>query len=142
MKKEQALQRLSSLENEAKEIRKIIEAHEIPAITKEERFYNIVKCLTQKTDKEKYPDSVFYFDGDKFMFEIKKPYIWCSYPNVWSVFEIEYSMNYDDTQLFIKQQIEKHFKREGLTPQFTASQELKQKGNCDNSIHKTTTSTQ
>ena len=116
MNKQSALDRLTAIENELPELRKIINAPEKP--TPEERFWQLCEGLTLKIDKEKYPDSTFLFKEDVFMFEYysKNKYLWCSNPHVWSVFVKEYNMRYDDIQFFIKSQVQEHFKCNGITP--------------------------
>jgi hypothetical protein len=85
-------------------------------LSPEERFLEIINGLEIKIDKKKYPDSIFYFKGDKYFFELEKDIIYCSYNNVWSIFLQEYKMNYDATQAFIKNQVEEHFKMKHVTP--------------------------
>lgn len=99
--------------------KELIEIINKPEITKEQRFFDLQNNLVRKIDKEKYPESVFYFtkDGD-FMFEqdFKNGIFWCDYMMVWLVFESEYGMRYKQIQEFIKRMMEEHFKCNGLTP--------------------------
>lgn len=107
---------MTTKKNEAKELIKIIET---PEITLEQMFFDLQNNLVRKIDNKKYPESVFYFNQDgKFMFEqdFKNGYFWCSDSFVWSLFESEYGMNYEQIQCFIKAQMEKHFKCNGLIP--------------------------
>ena len=112
MNKQQALNKIELLKKELDELQKIVDK---PTISKEERFLQLIDGLTVKIDQKKYPNSVFLFKGNHFYFEIEKTYIWCSYYKVWSVFEKEYEMEYADVQVFIKDQLEEHFKIKDLT---------------------------
>jgi len=116
MNKQSALDRLTAIENEAAELRKIIDAPEKP--TPEEIFWQLCEGLTLKIDKEKYPNSTFLFKDDKYFFEYdsKNRNLWCSYKHIWGVFEKEYSMQYSDIQSLIKLLVEEHFKCKGITP--------------------------
>jgi hypothetical protein len=114
MNKEEAIKQIPIIQAELDRLKSIIETPE--RISKEERFYEIVKELTQKIDKEKYPNSLFYFKGDDPMFEIEDSKIWVSKKNVWSVFEREYCMEHIDIKTFISIQAEEPFNRKGLTP--------------------------
>ena len=116
MNKDKALEGLSALENEAKELRKVIES---PQKSKEERFWELIlKTDSIKINKQKYPDSTFGFVGDKFLwqYDSKNQYLWLSYPLLWSVFKKEYNLKYEDIQSFIKFEVEEHFKCKGVTP--------------------------
>jgi len=116
MNKQQALDRLSSLENEAKELRKIIEEPE--QISKELRFWGIINGLTLKIDKVKYPDTIFLFKDDICYIEYntKNGYLWLKYSTIWSILEKEYSLKYEEIQSFIMNQVEEHFNCRGVTP--------------------------
>lgn len=113
MKKEEAIKEKQVLLEKLKEIQEIIDK---PEITKEQRFLEILNGCEIKIDKEKYPDSVFFFKNGECYFEIQKSIIWCKYKYVWSIFETEFLMDYTDIQSFIKGQVEEHFKCKVLTP--------------------------
>jgi len=80
--------------------------------TPEERFWQLCEGLTIKNDRGKYPDVVFFFKDDEatFEYDAKNRYLWCRHSTVWSVFEKEYGMKYNDIQYLIKNQVEEHFK--------------------------------
>ena len=89
--------------------------------TKEERFKQLIEGVDIShpvVDFEKYPDSMFWFKGDKFLFEydFKNKRLWVQYDEVWKVFESEYNMIYDDIQLFMKGRMEEHFKLKDVEP--------------------------
>ena len=92
-------------------VEKVTKPHEV-------WFKSILNNLTHKTiDKEKYSDSIFFFNNNKCYFEYnqKYRYFWCDYDKVWSVFGTKYNMNYQQIQVFIKCLMEEHFKLRGLT---------------------------
>jgi hypothetical protein len=112
MNKEQALERLTSLENEAKELRKIIECEEPMKPTPEERFAELISGWEWKIDFIKYPDSLFIFKDGYYLFQYdyKNGYLWVNYNKVWSFFYSEFGMKYEKVQLLVKDQVEQHFK--------------------------------
>ena len=116
MTKEEALHKIE-------ELRQFIENEEKKP-TKEERFLELINGCEIKIDKAKYPNSVFFFKGDKYFFEIEKQYLWCSYVNVWSVFESEFKLGYDEIKSLIKSMVEEHFKMKGVTPISLAIKQL------------------
>ena len=81
-------------------------------IKKEDRFLELIDDLEVKN----YPDSVFLFKGDFFLFEqdSKNDRFWVNYYEIWSVFESEYHMNYEEIQSFIKYMGGKTFQNEGV----------------------------
>lgn len=82
----------------------------------EDAFMRIVDGLVCKQDVTKYPNSLFLFKGDEFYFELENKTLWCLYSRVWSILESYFSSNYNETQAFIKSQVEEHFKMKGVTP--------------------------
>ena len=90
---------------------------ELEKITPEQRFLELIDGMTVKIDKDKYPDSTFFFKGDKYYLEIQKSRLWVRYAEIWQVFKVEFGMQYDEIQSFIKDQMEQHFKMMGgVTP--------------------------
>ena len=121
MNKQEALKKLTALEHEVKKLREIIEA---PVhISKEKRFWGLWSGLTMKVDRDQYPKSTFWFAGDDLIIEWQHIYgqLWISHSDIWSVFEKEYGLNYNDIQSFIKVEVEKHFKIGSVTPIFKFS---------------------
>jgi len=84
----------------------------------EREFMDIFNKLVIKYDKKQYPDSIFFFNDDICYMELytKTNDLYCHYKHIWSVFEREYSMEYDDIQAIIKSQVEQHFKMKPITP--------------------------
>ena len=89
---------------------------ELEKITPEARFLELIDGMTVKIDKDKYPNSIFFFKGDKCYFELGNSRLWVRYVEMWEVFEVEFGMKYDEIQSFIKDQMEKHFRMRGVTP--------------------------
>lgn len=119
MNKEHALNRLTYLENEAKELRKIIETTEkLPEPSCEQRLWQLCQGLEFKIDPIYYPNRFFLFKGDEYYFEYDtvNGQLWCRWKYIWSVFENEYKMYYNGIQKLIKTQVEKHFKGVQVTP--------------------------
>ena len=84
-----------------------------------EIFKNDFIC---KTDKEKYPNSVFYFQGETFLLEIEKTseklYVWVNYDKIWNPISSKFSLSYSEIQQILKVKIEEHFKLSDATPLF------------------------
>ena len=110
MNKNEMLERLDALEKEAAEMRTKLSE---PEVSKEQRFLDLLTGCEIRIDKKKYPDSVFFRKGGKIFFEIEKTKFWCSYYLVWAVFEKEYSMDFAEIQVFIKDMMEEHLKMGG-----------------------------
>jgi hypothetical protein len=89
---------------------------ELEKITPEERFLELIDGMTIKIDKDKYPDSTFFFKGDKCYLELENSILWGRYAEIWQGFEVEFGMKYHEIQPFIKDQMEKHFKIMAVTP--------------------------
>ena len=90
---------------------------EVPTKTKEERFWQLFNGVI-KEDKEKHPDSIFSFTKEgEFLWQYnsKNKRCWMSWKSIWSVFETEFNMSYQETQDFTSSLLEKHFKCKGLT---------------------------
>jgi len=113
MKKNEAIKEKSILLEKLKAVQEIIDK---PETTAKQRLLELLNGCEIKIDKEKYPDSVFFFKNEGYYFEIEKKYLWCVYECVWKIFEIEFSMNYGQIQALIKDVVEEHFKCKGLTP--------------------------
>src|SRR5690606_11398425 len=112
MNKSEALKQAEVLETELAALKKIIEAPEAPEVTAEARFLQLVENVQVKRDLEKYPNSVFFFNGEKLLAEYDKRFpknLWIAW-NILDVFENEYKMQYVEIQAFMREQVEKHFK--------------------------------
>ena len=116
MNKEQALIELKKAEENILELRKIISAPDKP--TPAERFWQLCEGLAIKIDREKFPHAIFFFKNDELQFEYntKNGHLWCRYSSIWSVFEEEDGMKYNEIQSLIKTQVEEYFKCKGVTP--------------------------
>jgi hypothetical protein len=76
----------------------------------------IINGLTIKIDREKYPNSIFFFKEDKLFFELQNSTLWCRYSTVWMKISEVISGDYGAIQAFIEKQVEEHFKMRGVTP--------------------------
>ena len=70
--------------------------------------------------KEKYPDSVFYKQNGEVLFELcqdeKNRYFFTNHKKIWSVFYNRFGLNYNETQAFIKREVESTLKLGPVTP--------------------------
>ena len=92
--------------------------------TPENLFKELIKGIDINkpvVDFEKYPNSIFWFKGDKLVFEynLKNHDFWIDYDEIWSKFYPFFNDNYYDVQTFMKVQVEEHFKLKGVTPNYT-----------------------
>lgn len=113
MTKSEAQKEKEILLEKLKAVQEIIDK---PEITAKQILLELINGCEIKIDKEKYPDSVFFFKNGEYYFEIEKQYLWCRYNYVWGVFISEFKMSYADIQSLIKTTVEEHFKCKGLTP--------------------------
>ena len=92
------------------------------------KFFNdTINSLTNfiPLKKDKYPNELFWFKGDKFMFSLDKNMnLWCNYDLFWNVFNTRFGLNCQQTQAFIKSQVEETFKLKGVTPDFNRYRSL------------------
>lgn len=90
--------------------------------TAKERLIGIIQSVNRPflIDPER-PDEINFFRDNSFMFKIQKSHLWCSYKNVWVIFEREYSMEHYKTQALIKYVLEKTFGINGLIPFVSSS---------------------
>ena len=115
--KQEALERLTALEAEAKKLRTVIGSE--PKKSKEERFWELIlRTDSVKMCKETYPNSIFGFRGEDFLWEYdsENRHLWLSYRLIWSVLEDEYSLQHHDIQAYIKTEVEQRFKTQAVTP--------------------------
>lgn len=75
--------------------------------------------LTIKIDREKYPDSVFYFKGDSCLLELgkyeKELILWVNYYKIWNPITEKLGLKYAEIKDLIKVTVEEHFKMSGVT---------------------------
>ena len=79
--------------------------------------------LEQLTDLEevrlsKYPDSIFYKKNGEVLFEYDKEtkYFWVSEEKIWSFFESNFGLNYQEIKELIKGMVEEHLNLGEVTP--------------------------
>lgn len=88
-------------------------------ISNVERFYELFFNFDSlKEDQKEYPNVIFAFKENKYYWDFNKKTgsLWLSYKFIWSKFENEYNLNYNDIQIFIKYLVEKHFNSKDATP--------------------------
>ena len=85
--------------------------------TAAQRFWELVYGTELKFDFEKYPNRLFGFRGDQYIWEydFKNNHLWLRYTTTWSVLQKEFGLNYDDIRSLVKNQVEEHFKCKGVT---------------------------
>lgn len=83
MTKQEAIQRKSEIEKKLPELDKIINASDI---TLEERFWQLMNGCVIYTEKQS-PRSIFWMKNGEVWFELENSTLWCSWGNVWRVFE-------------------------------------------------------
>jgi hypothetical protein len=105
---------------------------------KQKLFLKLIEEFEWRYDVEKYPNYLFGFKGDVFLFEIynskglnykkiianyrfgleqdlKNHRFWFNYDKIWSFFESKFGMNYTEIQSFMNGMVEKHFKMKEVT---------------------------
>jgi hypothetical protein len=118
MNKQQAQQELDQLKKREAELMEILNK---PERTPEQFFLEVMSSVNRIVfDKKEYPDSTFFFSGEKLILEIEKSNTWLRYAEFWYVFQSEFSMEFNEIQYFIKNQLEKHFKIKDVTAGFPA----------------------
>lgn len=137
MNKEKALERLDSLEREAKELRKII--NEVEKISPEKYLEQILsECVGRVT----YGGITWYLN-DEWVFreDYKRNTLWCYYYKVWEVFETKYNMEYGQIQELQRNVVGKALNCKELIPLFANSSSLIKMGkalNCKELLPKNT----
>ena len=113
--KQQAQEEKVALLKRIAELDKIIAEPDKPS--KEERLLQLLNGAVLRIDKHKYPNSTFLFRGDDFVaeYDSEKSILFLSYPKIWSVFQSEYGMKYNDIQAFTQGMLAEHFKCKGVT---------------------------
>ena len=62
-------------------------------------------------------DSIFYKKNEVlFKYDKKNQYFWINYARIWSIFNDKFKLNYNEIQQFIKDWLEVHLNRKGVTP--------------------------
>ena len=87
----------------------------------EDSIFPPINELTAKEDLEKYPNSLFWFHGDTFILELNKIddelIAWVNYSKIWNPISTKNNWDYYQTQDFLKEKIEEHFKLRDVTPE-------------------------
>lgn len=106
---------------------------------KEKLFLELIEGFQWRYNVDKYPHSLFAFKEDKFIFQIynsktlnqrkiiasyrlgikqdlKNATFSFNYDKIWSIFELNFGMKYNDIKHFMVDMLEKHFKMSGTTP--------------------------
>ena len=87
-----------------------------------EKHKSNIRFLDNYFHLTKYPTSRFAIlnEEGKWLFDInydsKNQHFWCSYYNVYNVFNGKYSINYSDFQEVVKSILEEHLSLKGVTP--------------------------
>ncbi len=84
-------------------------------------FEDLLSRMILKEDKNKYPDYICFFIGNKWYMTFNKDKsiylnLWYSSNHITSVFEKKYSTNYYEINTFIKNIVENYFKINNITP--------------------------
>jgi len=114
-------QRIEVIEKELQELKMQLKVEE--DISPKQFLLDILgNELTIKVDREKYPNSVFYFQGETYLLEFEKSenetLLWCNYYKIWNPISNKFSLNYASIQNLIQETVEEHFKMRGVTPPF------------------------
>lgn len=112
MTKQEATTKKESLQKEITELDAIINAQDI---TPEKLFWQIMNGCEIYTEEEN-PNSTFFMKNGKIYFELENSILWCSRINVWSVLNNELTLEYNQIQSLIRNQVEERFKMKGITP--------------------------
>lgn len=84
------------------------------------RFFNdFFLKLVIKTHKIRHPNRIFFLIDDIVWMELelhtKSINLYCSHIHIWSIFEKEFQMKFDDIEAFINSQFKKHFMKGTLS---------------------------
>jgi hypothetical protein len=92
------------------------------ANTKEAAFAGLMNGLERRQDWKNYPHSIFWFKNGTYMFEYdgKEKYFWCSYPDVWAIFEKQFNMEFEEIQSFLRDMMELFFKHKGVKANYAS----------------------
>jgi hypothetical protein len=112
MTPEEKQKRIEALEAEIAELKK-------PEKTAGQRLWELVSGTEIKFDFETYPNRIFGFRGNKYVWELdfrfKNYYLWIRYEELWTVLTEEFGPAYDDVQSLVKNEVESHFNCEEIT---------------------------
>src|SRR5690606_25313552 len=115
MTPEERQKRIAALEAEIAELKKAEK-------TAAQRFRELVSATEVKFDFDKYPNTIFGFRGDNYVweFDFKNYYLWLRYEELWAVLAEEFGLAYDGVQSLVKNEVESHFNCKEITPFFWA----------------------
>ena len=85
--------------------------------TPEDFFLDIIKGM-KVIEQTKFTDSVFWEKNGEILFhqDLKNRNLYVNYNRNWKIFENVFGMGYNETQLFIKDMVEKYLNWKDFTP--------------------------
>ena len=90
----------------------------------EDDFVEIMKDVVEKPS-EKYIGNILYVDKNNnkiyMMHDQKSKYLWIDQDKLWSFFESEYHLEYEETQRFFKDMVSEHYNLWDVTPKIWRS---------------------
>lgn len=91
---------------------------ELNEIDKINFFNEILNELQVKTDEKFFPNTLFFFYDDTAYMQLDTItyQLWCSYEHIWYILKIEFNMEHNDIQSFIKERMEQYFKNVSVIP--------------------------
>lgn len=78
----------------------------------EGKFNELILGLTRNVDFEQWPNRIFLFRGDDFLFEysLDTGYLGCQLVKVWNILKFEGRYNLYEINSFIKTKVKEYFK--------------------------------
>jgi hypothetical protein len=118
MNKKEAQNRLSVIEKEVKELRKIIQE---PEIDKEKEMSDFLFSMLKKTIREITDEknvTLFRPEDNEWLVRLdyKNGILWVQYSLIWEVLETKFGLNYDQIRDFIAGWVEVNTEWRGLAP--------------------------
>jgi len=116
MNKKEAVDRLSAIEKETSELRKIIEMSDAPPKPTAKEW--LLNFLSEPFEVRLTKECITYYRDGQWIFQqdLKNKYLWCYYYKVWKVFEIDFILNYNQIQSLIKDVVGKALNCEQFEP--------------------------
>lgn len=112
MTPEERQKRIKALEAELEELKK--------AGNSAKRFWELMSGTEVKVDFETYPNRIFGFRGNKYVwefdFKLKNYYLRLRYEELWAVLVEEFGLVYHEIQSLVKNEVESHFNCKEITP--------------------------
>src|SRR5690606_31189910 len=81
------------------------------------RFWELISGTELKVDFETYPNRLFGFRGNKYVweFDFKNYHLWLRYEELWVVLAQEFGLAYNDVHSLVKNEVESHFNCKEIT---------------------------